>query len=95
MIGTLIVWLIVGAIAGGVASLIVPGRTPGGAIGAVLVGIAGGILGGLVLDLLDVSSNLSWIGSLVVAIIGAVAVLFIMRKMNAGSSGSVSSGRRA
>lgn len=92
--GELITWLIVGAIAGGVASLIVPGRTPGGAIGAVLVGIAGGIIGGLVLNLLDVDSNLSWIGSLIVAIIGAVAVLFVLRKANNGSGGSVGSGRR-
>ena len=82
MIGSIIVWLIVGAIAGGVASLIVPGRTPGGAIGAVLVGIGGGIVGGLVLDLLGVSSNLSWIGALIVAILGAVAILYAMRAMS-------------
>ena len=92
--GTFIVWLIVGAIAGGVASLIVPGRTPGGAIGAVLVGIAGGILGGLVLDLLGADSDLSWIGSLIVAIIGAVVVLTVMRKMNGGSDRRVGTGRR-
>ena len=94
MLGTIIVWLIIGAIAGGVASLIVPGRTPGGAIGAVLVGIAGGIIGGLVLDLLGVDSNLSWIGALIVAIIGAVAILFIMKKMSGDSGGSVGAGRR-
>jgi uncharacterized membrane protein YeaQ/YmgE (transglycosylase-associated protein family) len=77
--GVLIVWLIVGAIAGGVASLVVPGRTPGGAIGAVAVGILGGILGGFVLDALDVNDNLTWIGSLVVAILGAVVILYALR----------------
>jgi len=87
MIGSLIVWIIIGAIAGGVASLIVPGRTPGGAIGAVLVGIGGGIIGGLVLDLLDVGSNLSWIGALLVAIVGAVAILYVMRSMGTRQRG--------
>jgi len=82
--GTLIVWLIVGAIAGGVASLIVPGRTPGGAIGAVVVGIVGGIVGGLILDALDVNDNLTWLGALVVAIVGATAILFIVRKTGDG-----------
>ena len=77
--GGFIAWIIVGAIAGGVASLIVPGRTPGGAIGALVVGIVGGILGGLVLDLLGAGDNLNWLGSLVVAIAGAVAVLYVLR----------------
>ncbi len=85
MLGTILVWLVIGAIAGGVASLIVPGRTPGGAIGAVLAGIAGGLLGGFVLDLLDVSTNRSWIGALIVAILGAVAVLFALRATGAGT----------
>lgn len=83
--GTIIVWLIIGAIAGGLASLIVPGRTPGGAIGAVLVGIVGGLLGGWILDLLDVSSNLSWIGSVVVATVGAIGVLYALRATGTGS----------
>ena len=86
--GTLIAWLIVGGIAGGVASLIVPGRTPGGAIGAIAIGILGGILGGWILDLLGVDSSLSWLGSLVVAILGAAAILYGLRRANNG-------GRRA
>ncbi len=80
--GTLIVWLIVGAIAGGIASLIVPGRTPGGAIGAVLVGILGGVLGGFLLDALDVNENLTWLGSLIVATLGAMVILFVLRKVD-------------
>jgi len=80
--GVLIVWLIVGAIAGGVASLIVPGRTPGGALGAIVVGIIGGILGGWILDALDVNDNLTWLGSLVVAILGATAILYALRSVD-------------
>ncbi len=83
--GDVIVWLIIGAVAGGVASLIVPGRTPGGAIGAVIVGILGGLLGGFVLDALDVASGFSFLGALVVAIAGAVAILYILRSTKSGS----------
>ena len=74
-----ILWLVLGLIAGGIASWIVPGRTPGGTIGALVVGLLGGLLGGWILDLLDVDRNLSWIGSLVVAVAGAVIVLYGLR----------------
>lgn len=77
-----IVWLIVGLIAGGLASMIVPGRTPGGTFGALGVGLLGGVIGGWILNLLDVDSNLSWIGSLVVGTIGAVIVLYALRAMS-------------
>ncbi len=77
-----IAWLLIGLIAGGIASYIVPGRTPGGTIGAVVVGIIGGLVGGWVLDLLGVATNLSWLGSLVVAVLGAVIILYVMRGMN-------------
>ena len=80
--GTLIVWLVLGLIAGDVASLIVPGRTPGGTIGALDVGLLGGLLGGWLLDLLGASDNLNWIGSLVVAVAGAVGILYALRATN-------------
>ncbi len=82
--GTLLVWLIIGAIAGAVASAVVPGRTPGGRLGALAVGIGGGLLGGLVLDVLGVDSDYSWIGSLVVAILGALVILTVLGKRNQG-----------
>ena len=63
------------------------GDHPGGAIGAIVVGILGGLLGGWVLDALDVNNNLTWLGSLIVAILGAVVILFALRKVDDGSSG--------
>jgi uncharacterized membrane protein YeaQ/YmgE (transglycosylase-associated protein family) len=72
-------WLIIGLIAGSVASFVVPGRTPGGVLGAIIIGILGGVLGGWVLDALDLNENLTWIGALVVATIGAVVILYAMR----------------
>jgi len=44
-------------------------------MGAIVVGI----LGGFVLDALDVNDNLTWIDSLVVAILGAVVILYTLR----------------
>jgi uncharacterized membrane protein YeaQ/YmgE (transglycosylase-associated protein family) len=57
----------------------VPGRTPGGAIGAIIVGILGGLLGGWLMSLFFERGPVTFIGSLVVAIIGAVIILFGMR----------------
>jgi uncharacterized membrane protein YeaQ/YmgE (transglycosylase-associated protein family) len=82
----ILIWLIIGAVAGAIASMVVPGRTPGGMVGAIIAGIAGGLLGGWILDALDVNENLTWIGSLVVAIIGAIIILMIMRKADVGTT---------
>ena len=76
-----VLWLVLGLIAGGIASWIVPGRTPGGMIGALIVGLLGGLLGGWVLDLLGVDRDLAWIGSLVVAVAGAVIILYALRAL--------------
>jgi uncharacterized membrane protein YeaQ/YmgE (transglycosylase-associated protein family) len=91
----IIIWLIIGAVAGAIASAIVPGRTPGGMVGAIIAGIVGGLLGGWILDALDVNENLTWIGSLVVAIIGAIIILMVMRKTDVGTGddGSVTASR--
>jgi uncharacterized membrane protein YeaQ/YmgE (transglycosylase-associated protein family) len=77
IIGAIIVGLVVGAI----ASLIVPGRTPLGCIGVTLVGIAGGLLGGFLFDAIigPDDEELNWIGSFIVAILGAVVILWVLR----------------
>lgn len=76
----ILIWILIGLVAGGIASLIVPGRTPMGIIGAVIVGILGGLLGGWLMEVLfDMDSSTSWIGSIIVATIGAVIILFALR----------------
>ncbi len=74
-LGTIIGYIIIGLIAGAIAGYLVPGRTPG-------VGIVGAILGGWLMELLFDSDPAGWIGSIIVAIIGAVIVLFALRKTN-------------
>ena len=75
-------WLLIGLVAGGVASFIVPGRTPMGMIGAIVVGILGGLLGGWLFDaVFDMDTSTNWIGAVIVAIIGAVIILFALRQV--------------
>jgi uncharacterized membrane protein YeaQ/YmgE (transglycosylase-associated protein family) len=77
-VGAVVPWLIVGLIAGGIANATVPGRTPGGTVGALI----GGILGGWTFDPWGISRNLSSIGSLIVAIIGAVTILDFLQTLS-------------
>jgi uncharacterized membrane protein YeaQ/YmgE (transglycosylase-associated protein family) len=80
----LLAWIIVGGIAGWLASLIVQ---DGGVVGDIIVGIVGALIGGFLLSLLlpgtfgFTSFNL---GSLIVAFIGAVILLFIVRLFTGG-----------
>jgi uncharacterized membrane protein YeaQ/YmgE (transglycosylase-associated protein family) len=81
MLINLLVWIIVGGIAGWLASLVVQGGGIG-IIGDIIVGIVGALIGGFLLSLLlpgtfDITGfNLS---SLIVAFIGAVILLLIVR----------------
>ncbi len=81
MLGAIIAWIIVGAIAGWLAGLVVRGSGLGLG-GDIIVGIVGGLIGGFLLSLLLPGSygvsgfNL---GSIVVAFIGAVVLLLLVR----------------
>jgi len=77
----ILAWLIVGGIAGWLASLVVRGGGLG-VVGDVLVGIVGALLGGFVLALLapgTVGFTGFNLGSLLVAFIGAVLLLVIVK----------------
>ncbi|HEX5504564.1 MAG TPA: GlsB/YeaQ/YmgE family stress response membrane protein [Thermomicrobiales bacterium] len=81
MVGLIIGWIIIGAIAGLIASLIVPGNTPGGWIGGIIIGIIGGLIGGWIFSLFT-GGGLTFIGTVIVAIIAAVVILYAMRAMS-------------
>ena len=75
-------WIIVGLIAGALAGFFVPGRERYGCLGTMLIGIAGGFLGGLLwVNLLNQDPATGWLGALVVATIGAIIVLLILRAL--------------
>jgi uncharacterized membrane protein YeaQ/YmgE (transglycosylase-associated protein family) len=88
MVGTIIVWIIVGAIGGWLASLVVRGSGLGLG-GDIVVCIIGGIIGGLIVSALGGSgvSGLN-IWSIIVAFIGAVILLLIVRAFTGGRARS-------
>ena len=75
-------WIIVGWIAGAIAGAFVPGEQRYGCIGTMLIGIIGGFIGGwLWTEILDQDPATGWLGAIVVAAIGAMLVLFVIRGM--------------
>ena len=77
----IISWIVFGLIAGIIAKLIMPGRDPGGCIITMLLGIAGAFVGGFLYRLLtgrEVFFHFD-LGSLVVAVVGAIVILAFYR----------------
>jgi uncharacterized membrane protein YeaQ/YmgE (transglycosylase-associated protein family) len=75
---SLLAWIIIGGIAGWLASIVM--RTRLGLIMDIVVGIVGAFIGGVVLHLLDTTGVTGFnLWSLVVAFIGAVILLAIVR----------------
>jgi uncharacterized membrane protein YeaQ/YmgE (transglycosylase-associated protein family) len=82
--GSWLSWIIVGLIAGAVAARVVAGRGFG-CIADIVVGIAGAIIGGYLLGLLfNVSGTVGFIGSLVVAFVGAAVLLSVLKLLSGG-----------
>ncbi|MBN1454618.1 MAG: GlsB/YeaQ/YmgE family stress response membrane protein [Anaerolineales bacterium] len=83
MIGNIIIWIVVGAIAGWLASKVMKTSSTQSLSEDIIVGVIGGFLGGLVLDILNIGGEVSGInpGSILVAFIGAVLFLVILKKV--------------
>lgn len=80
----IILWIIFGLIAGAVAKFIMPGDDPGGFIITILIGIAGALVGGFISTTLGFGSVSGFnFGSFVIAILGAILLLAIYRKVKA------------
>ncbi len=74
----LLTWLIVGLVAGVLASFVMGGGL--GLIGNIIVGIIGAFLGGWIFRSLGVASPVGGLGgTILVAFIGAVVLLFLLR----------------
>ncbi|MHB1073567.1 MAG: GlsB/YeaQ/YmgE family stress response membrane protein [Gemmatimonadaceae bacterium] len=74
----LLTWLIVGLVAGVLASLVMGGGF--GLIGDIIIGIIGAFLGAWIFRTLGVASPLGGLaGTILVAFIGAVVLLFLLR----------------
>jgi len=74
-------WLIIGALAGWIASMIM-GKGGYGLIGDIIVGLIGAVIGGFIVGLINPdysNSGNAWWVSLIVAILGAIILIFIVR----------------
>ena len=79
----LLTWLIVGLVAGVLASFVMGGGY--GLIGDIVIGIVGAFLGGWLFRQMGVSSPISGLGGTIfVAFIGAIVLLFLLRLLNRG-----------
>jgi uncharacterized membrane protein YeaQ/YmgE (transglycosylase-associated protein family) len=78
---SILAWIVVGLIAGALAKLLMPGRDPGGIILTILLGIAGAIVGGFIAVALNISNGVDDfdIGTIVLAVLGAMLILFAYR----------------
>jgi uncharacterized membrane protein YeaQ/YmgE (transglycosylase-associated protein family) len=78
----LLTWIVVGIVAGFLAKAVVPGEGPGGVLGDLVVGVVGAVMGGWIMHAFGQAglAGLS-IWSIVVAFVGAVVFLFILRAL--------------
>ena len=79
MIGNLIWWVVVGLIAGWAAGKIMKGGGYGVVMDIVL-GIVGAVVGGWLLGLLGITAG-GLLGTIIVAIIGAVVLIWVSRML--------------
>ena len=75
-------WIVFGLIAGALAKWIMPGKDPGGMIVTMLIGIAGAIVGGYLGSFIGFGGISGFdLRSMLLAIGGALILLFLYRKM--------------
>jgi uncharacterized membrane protein YeaQ/YmgE (transglycosylase-associated protein family) len=79
----LITWIIIGLVAGALAGRVVEGGGFG-CLGNLVVGIAGAVVGGLIVRQLQPNAQYEFVGSIVVAFIGAVLLLSLARLLSGG-----------
>lgn len=75
-------WIVFGLIAGAVAKFIMPGNDPGGIILTIILGVVGALVGGFIGTQLGFGSISGFdLRSMIIAVGGAVLVLYIHRMM--------------
>ncbi len=78
----ILAWIIFGLIAGALAKFIMPGNDPGGCIVTTLLGLAGAVVGGFIGSLIGLGGIDEFsIGNMLLAIAGAILLLWIYRMM--------------
>jgi len=77
---SILLWIISGIIAGWLTGLIMKGGGYG-IVGDLIVGLIGGLIGGFLAGMFGVAPT-SWVGQIVMAVIGGVILVAILRMFN-------------
>lgn len=81
-------WILLGLVVGILAKWIMPGPDPGGLILTIFLGIAGALVGGYIGALVGLGSVTGFnLGSLALAIVGALLLLWIYRRVRGRPAG--------
>ncbi len=82
-IGNIIAWLVIGGAAGWLASIVMKTNQKQGWLMDIVVGIVGAFIGGIVLGVLGIGEGFTGfnVGSLVTAFVGAVILLWGLRRL--------------
>ncbi len=77
----IIAWLVVGGLAGWIASMIMGKNEQMGLVANIIVGIIGAFIGGFVMNAIGGNGDMTGIniGSILVAVLGAVILLGILK----------------
>ncbi len=82
---SILAWIVLGLIAGAIAKAVMPGNDPGGIIVTILIGIVGAFLGGFLGNMIAGSGlNGFSLWSILLAVVGAVLLLWIYRVATCG-----------
>jgi uncharacterized membrane protein YeaQ/YmgE (transglycosylase-associated protein family) len=77
---SLILWIVIGGLAGWLTGQLVKGRGYG-CIGNVVVGVIGAVIGGWLFQITGIEALPGIVGSLFTAVIGAVALITVLRML--------------
>ena len=85
----IIIWILVGLLAGALASRVALGRDLG-LLGDIIAGVIGAFLGGVLAGLLHINFSIAGhpiISEIIVAFVGALLLLFLLRIFGFGRGG--------
>ena len=85
-VDTIMIWILVGLLAGALASRVAMGRDLG-LFGDIIAGVIGAFLGGVLAGLLHIKFSIAGhavVTEIIVAFVGAVILLFVLRLLGFG-----------
>jgi uncharacterized membrane protein YeaQ/YmgE (transglycosylase-associated protein family) len=76
-------WIIIGFLAGALSGMVLGDRTARGCLPNIVIGVLGGLVGGfLAREFFGQEQVVGWIGSFVVAFVGALIIRWLLRMVS-------------